>query len=154
MSQKPSIFTGVQRDKLIVALNMHDITAKLNLAMRVRKVTFTLDYTKDHYPRFYMQSMSGPKQLVMLLDPRKHRCFITPPTDRDLFLAFYDITERLEKIGGRLSLTGKKPPQGPRICLLQVYVDGASTIALTLMDAKKGQVKTDTSFQLPDGTMP
>jgi len=152
--KKPSIFCGVQRDKLIVALQMHDITAKLNLAMRVRKVTFTLDYAKDHFPRLYMQSMSGPTQQVMQLDQRRHRCFITPPMNRDLFLAFYDMTERLEKLGGRLSLSGDKPVNGPRRCMFQVYVDGASTIALTLMSAKKGQVKTDTSFQLPDGSTP
>lgn len=152
--KKPAIFSGIQRDKLIVALQMHDITFKLNLAMRVRKVTFTIDYAQDHFPRLYMQSMNSPKQVVMQLDQRKHRCFITPPTDRDLFYAFYDITERLEKLGGRLSLTGDKPKQGPMRCLLQVYVDGATRIALTLMETTKGKIKSDTSFQLPDGTTP
>ena len=144
--KKPSIFTGVQRDKLIVALQMHDITAKLNLAMKVRKVIFTLDYVQDHFPRLYMEALGTPKQLIMTLDPRKHRCFITPPTDRALFYTFLDITERLEKLGGRLSLTGDKPKQGPRRCMLQVYVDGSSTIALTLMGINKGQIKTDTAF--------
>ena len=154
MSQKPSAFTGIQRDKLIVALQMHDITAKLNLAMRVRRVVFTLDYAQDHFPRLYMQQMDGLRQQIMQLDQRKHRCFITPPTDRDLFYTFLDITERLEKLGGRLSLTGDRPKQGPMRALLQVYVDGASRIALTLMDTSKGKRKSDTSFQLPDGTTP
>lgn len=153
MSQK-SLFVGLQRDKLIVALQMHDITAKINLAMRVRGITFTLDYAEDHFPRLYIQMRTGPKQLLMRLDPRTHRCYIIPPMDRDLFLAFYDITERLEKLGGRLSLTGDRPKQGPMRALLQVYVDGASRIALTLMDTSKGKRKSDTSFQLPDGTTP
>lgn len=152
--KKPAFFTNLQRDKLIVALQMHDITAKLNLAMRVRRMVFTLDYAQDHFPRLYMQSMTSPKELIMTLDQRKHRCYITPPKDRDLFYAFYDITERLEKLGGRLSLTGDKPKQGPMRALLQVYVDGAATIALTLMETTKGKINSDTSFQLPDGTTP
>lgn len=154
MKKKAPPIAGEQRDKLIIALQMEDLVGGINLAMRVRKLTFTLDYSQDPFPRLYMQMPDGPKQQIMKLDPQKHCCFISPPSNRELFFAFNDITERLYKLGGRLSLTGDRPKQGPRRALLQVYVDGATKIALTLMDTTKGHRKTDTSFQLPDGSTP
>lgn len=153
MSQKKPI-AGALRDKLIIALQMQDLVGQLNLAMRVRKISFTLDYSIDHSPRLYMQMPGVPAQLVMWLDVRKHCCYIQPPSNRELFVAFADITERLYKQGGRLSLTGDKPKEGPRRCKFQIYVDGADKIALTLVDVTKGKRATETSFQLPDGTTP
>jgi len=153
-SKKPPPIVGAQRDKLIVALLMQDMLAAINLAMRVRKLKFTLDYSDDHFARLYLEAPDIPPERIMLLDPRKHCCFITAPRNRELFFATVDIIERLEKLGGKLSLTGDRPKQGPRRALLQVYVDGATKIALTLMDVHKGKVKHDTSFQLPDGTTP
>lgn len=147
-------FNPIQREKLLIALQMHDMVAALNLAMRVRKLSFILDYSEDHFARLYMQRPGEGRQQIMLLDQRKHACYITPPSDRDLFFAFTDITERLHKLGGRLSLTGDKPRQGPKRAVLQVYVDGATKIALTLLDTTKGKKKTDTAFQLPDGSTP
>lgn len=152
MSQKKIV--GELRDKLIIALQMEDIVGGINLAMRVRKLSFTLDYSVDHFPRLYMQLPDGPRQQIMKLDVRKHCCYISPPSDRELFFAFNDIHERLRKLGGRLSLTGDRPKQGPRRVVLQVYVEGATKIALTLMDTFKGRSKTETTFQLPDGTTP
>ena len=153
MSAKKPL-AGELRDKLIIALQMQDIVGGINLAMRVRKLSFTIDYSVDHFPRLYMQMPGIPSQQIMRLDPRKHCCFIAPPSNRELFFAFNDIHERLQKLGGRLCLRGDKPLQGPRRCLLQVHVDGATKIALTLMDATKGKKKTDSSFQLPDGSTP
>jgi hypothetical protein len=152
VSQKKIV--GELRDKLIIALQMEDIVGGINLAMRVRKLSFTLDYSVDHFPRLYMQLPDGPRQQIMKLDVRKHCCYISPPSDRELFFAFNDIHERLRKLGGRLSLTGDRPKQGPRRVVLQVYVEGATKIALTLMDTFKGRSKTETAFQLPDGTTP
>ena len=152
--KKATPITGIYRDKLIIALQMEDIIAGINLAMRVRKLSLTLDYSTDHFPRLYIEMPNTPKQLIMKLDPQKHCCYMSLPRDRDLFFAFNDIQERLGKLGGRLSLTGDRPKQGPRRALLQVYVEGATQIALTLMDATKGNVTVDTSFQLPDGTTP
>jgi hypothetical protein len=152
VSQKKIV--GELRDKLIIALQMEDIVGGINLAMRVRKLSFTLDYSVDHFPRLYMQLPDGPRQQIMKLDVRKHCCYISPPSDRELFFAFNDIHERLRKLGGRLSLTGDRPKQGPRRVVLQVYVEGATKIALTLMDTFKGRSKTETTFQLPDGTTP
>ena len=154
MKKKAPPIAGAQRDKLIIALQMEDLVGAINLAMRVRKLSFTIDYTQDHSPRLYMQMPDGPIQQIMKLDVRKHCCYISPPSNRELFFAFADITERLHKMGGRLSLTGDRPTQGPRRALLQVYVDGARKIALTLMDTTKGHRKTEFSFQLPDGSTP
>lgn len=152
MSQKK--IAGPLRDKLIIALQMHEIVGAINLAMRVRKLSFTLDYSIDHSPRLYMAMPGIPPQQIMWLDVRKHCCYIQPPRNRELFVAFADITERLHKLGARLSLSGAKPPNGPKRCAFQVYVDGADKIALTLSAATKGHKITDTSFQLPDGTTP
>ena len=152
--KKPAPIVGLQREKLLVALQMHDMVGAINLAMRVRKLRFTLDYIKDHFPRLWVEMPGCEPEVFMTLDPRKHACYITPPRQKDLFFAMTDMTERLHKLGGRMSLTGDKPAHGPRRALLQIYVDGAKTIALTLADTTKGHSVTDTDFQLPDGTIP
>lgn len=152
-SKRPAI-AGLQREKLILALQMHEIVGGINLAMRVRKISFTLDYSEDHYARLFMDMPDIPRERIMLLDQRKHCCYIAPPTNRELFFGFNDIHERLHKIGGRLSLSGDRPRQGPMRCLLQVYVDGTTKMGLTLMDTTKGKKNTQTSFELPDGTTP
>lgn len=154
MSKKKSPIVGIQREKLIIALQMHEMVGALNLAMRVRKLTFELDYSRDHFPRLCVSMPDVPAEQFMLLDQRKHYCWITPPRNHELFVAMSDISERLHKLGGRMSLTGDKPKHGPKRALLQIYVDGTSKIALTLMDTTKGHCKSDTSFQLPDGTTP
>ena len=151
---KPTLFSGTQRDKLIIALQMNELVGALNLALRVRKATLEIDYTIDHSPRLFLARPGIEREQIMQLDVRKHACYITPPRNRELLVLFADITERLHKIGGRLSLTGDKPRQGPRRCLLQIYVDGARTIALTLMETTKGKRIIDKSFELPDGTTP
>lgn len=152
--KKPAPIIGMQREKLIVALQMPEILGALNLAMRVRKISFILDYSEDHFARLYMETPGIPKQQIMLLDQRKHCCYISPPGHRELFTAFIDISDRLAKLGARISLTGDKPREGPRRCLLQAYVDGANKMGLTLMETTKGKKLIDTSFQLPDGTTP
>lgn len=145
---------GQQREKLLIALQMEEITAAINTALRIRKVTVELDYSEDHFPRLYL-SMPGVARIPwMKLDPRKHACYVQPPGHPDLFAVAIDLQERLRKYGARLALTGDKPRHGPRRCLLQVYVDGARTIALTLMDTTRGKRASDTAFQLPDGTTP
>lgn len=154
MKKKARPIVGTQREKLLLALSMDELVASLNLAMRVRKITLTLDYSLDPFPRLFIEMPGIEKQLIMLLDQRKHCCYITPPSNRELFFAFNDITTRLHKAGGRLSLTGDRPKQGPMRALLQIYVDGATNIALTLMDTTKGKKISDTNFQLPDGTTP
>ena len=154
MKKKSTPIVGKQREKLIIALQMSEIVGALNLAMRVRKISFTLDYSEDHFARLYMEMPDIPKQQIMLLEQRKHCCYISPPSHRELFTAFIDISDRLAKQGGRISLTGDKPRQGPRRCLLQVYVDGANKMGLTLMETTKGKKLVDTSFALPDGTVP
>lgn len=151
---KKTPIVGLQREKLILALQMHEIVGGINLAMRVRKVSFTLDYATDPFPRLFMEMPGIEKQKIMLLDQRKHCCYISPPNNRELFFAFNDIHMRLHKMGGRLSLTGDRPKQGPMRVLLQVYVDGTNKMGLTLMETFKGKSKVDTSFQLPDGTTP
>lgn len=152
--KKPTPIIGAQREKLIVALQMADILGAINLAMRVRKVSFTLDYSEDHFARLYMEMPDISREQIMLLDQRKHCCYVSPPSNKELFFAFNDIHERLRKLGSRISLTGEKPRQGPMRCLLQVYVDGASKMGLTLMETTKGNYLKDTDFQLPDGTTP
>ena len=152
--KKKAPIVGLQREKLILALQMHDIVGGINLAMRVRRVSFTLDYATDPFPRLFMEMPGIEREKIMLLDQRKHCCYISPPANRELFFAFNDIHERLHKLGGRLSLTGDRPKQGPMRVLLQVYVDGINRMGLTLMDTFKGKSKVDTSFELPDGTVP
>lgn len=146
--------TPLQRDKLIVALQAEEMVAAINLALRTRHATLEIDYTQDMFPRLYLERPGIKAECIMKLDPRKHCCYIIPPTNRELFVIFADITERLYKLGGRLSLTGVRPKEGPRRCLLQVYVDGATQIALTLLKTTKGHRKKDHVFQLPDGTTP
>jgi hypothetical protein len=152
--KKPKPFVGQQKDKLIIALQMHELVGSLNLALRVRRASLEIDYTLDHKPRLFIARPGVEREKIMDLDVRKHICYITSPRNLELFAIFADITERLHKIGGHLSLTGDKPLQGPRRCMLQIYVDGARDIALTLMETTKGRRIIDTSFQLPDGTTP
>lgn len=152
--KKPKPFVGQQKDKLIIALQMNELVGGLNLALRVRRASLEIDYTLDHKPRLFIARPGVEREKIMELDVRKHICYIMFPKNPELLALFGDITERLHKIGGRLSLTGDKPLQGPRRCMLQIYVDGARGIALTLMEATKGRRTIDTSFQLPDGTTP
>lgn len=154
MKSKKSAIVGAQRDRLIIALEMQDLVGALNLAMRVRKLQFTLDYATDHFPRLMVSMPNVAPEQFMLLDQRKHCCYINVPRNRELFFAVTDIVERLSKHSGRLTLTGDRPRQGPMRALLQIHVEGATKTALTLMDTTKGKVATDTSFQLPDGTTP
>ena len=151
MTNKP--FTGLHREKLIIALQMHDIVGAINLAMRVRKAFFILDYS-EVFPKLLLGMPGLELETIMRLDPRKHCCYISMPRQRELFFLMTDIHERLIKLEGRLSLTGDKPRQGPKRCLLQVYVAGADKIALTLMETTKGKTKTDVAFQTPDGETP
>ena len=152
--KKAAPFIGAQREKLIIALSAQDLVGGINLAMRVRKMTFTLNYSTDHFARLFVALYDGKPEQFMLLDQRKHCCYITSPRNRELLVAMQDITNRLHNFGGRLSLTGDKPRTGPKRAMLQVYVDGAEKIALTLMSTTKGKTVSDTSFQLPDGTTP
>ena len=153
-SKKPPGIIGIQREKLIIALQMDELVGALNLALKTRHASLEIDYTQDHFPRLYLARPGIERQQIMLLDTRKRAYYITPPSNRELFFIFVDITERLRKLGGHLALTSNKPKQGPRRCALQIYVDGARTVALTLMDTTKGKRKLETSFQLPDGTTP
>lgn len=153
-TDKHKPIAGKQREKLIIALQMEEMVAAINTVMRVRKLSFELDYTRDHFPRLCVSMPGCTPEQFMLLDQRKHACYITPPKQRDLFLGIADMTERLYKLGGRLSLTGGKQKHGPMKVSLQIYVDGTSSIALSLMRTTKGNTVTDTSFQLPDGTTP
>lgn len=154
MTQKTLPFTGVQKDKFILALVVNDVTSAINTALRIRKATFTLDYSEDHFARLYVSMPGINKEMVLRLDQRKHICYVTFPKNRSLFAVMQDISERLAKLGASLNLTGDRPKQGPARAVLQVYVQGADKIAISLMDVFKGKKKSDTAFQLPDGTTP
>lgn len=152
--KKKAPIVGIQREKLILALETHDIVSGINLAMKVRRVSLTLDYATDPFPRLFMEMPGVERERIMLLDQRKHCCYISPPSNRELFFAFNDIHRRLHKLGGRLSLTGDRPKQGPMRVRLQAYIDGTNKVGLTLMETFKGKSKVDTSFELPDGSVP
>lgn len=151
---KKSPITGHYRDKLLVALDMPELLGAVNAAMRVRRAELTLDYACDHHPRLLLSRPGVEAERIMVLDTRKHLCYISPPTNQELLAIFLDIMERLAKLNARMRLTGTRPKQGPRRAALQIHVDGANTIAITLMDVLKGKRNKDTSFQLPDGTTP
>lgn len=145
---------GLQKDKLIVALTTEDAVAAINLALRVRRATLTLDYPKDQNPRVMLEMPGVEPESIFQYDYRKRCCYVVPPTNRELFFLMLDIQERLEKIGCQLRLGGEKTRSGARRAILQVLVVGSRQIGLTLMDARRGHRTTRSSFQLPDGTTP
>lgn len=144
---------GAQRDRLIVGLTMGDALAAINLAMRVRKLTFTLDFT-DHIAKLFVSMPGVPREGVMVVSPRNKVCYRVNPGNRELFVAIADLHDRLAKLESGLILTAFKEPGKKPESRLQMRVGGARTIALTLMDCVKGHIKHDTSFQMPDGTTP
>lgn len=145
---------GLQKDKLIIALSLPEIVADINLAMKVRKLSFILDHTDKHSPKLLVEMPGVPAQAIMQFDYRKRCCYQFPPSNRELFFAVNDIKDRLDKHDARLALGGNKTHTGARRCALQVSVAGANQVALTLMEAVRGQRTVDTDFQLPDGTTP
>lgn len=147
-------FTGIQKDKLIIALSLSEIVAAINLAMRVRKLSLILDHTDKHSPKLLVEMPGIPAQVIMQYDYRKRCCYQIPPSNHELFFAVNDIKDRLDKFDAKLALGGNRSHTGARRCVLQVTVEGASQVGVTLMEAVRGQRTVDTSFQLPDGTTP
>lgn len=153
LHKKDLRIVGVQRDKLIVGLTMDDAVAAINLAMRVRKITFTLDFT-DVVARLHVGMPGVISENIMVVNPRSKVCHRVHPVHPDLRAAIDDMHVRLSKLEAGMILTAFKEPGKKPESRLQLRVGGARTIALTLMDCIKGHRKTDTSFQLPDGSTP
>ena len=144
----------IQRSKLVIALQMDDIVSNINTALRTRKATLTLDYSEDHSPRLFLARPGVSREMIMLLNTRKHAYYTLPPTNNELHAIYTDLRTRLNKLDAYLALTEKRPKAGPRIAALQVQVFGVGHTALTLSSTAKGTSKVEHIFTLPDGTIP
>lgn len=154
MAKKIKPIVGEQKDRLIVALTMHDAVAAINLAMRVRKLRFTIDFSQGATAKLYVSMPGVEPEGVMVVNPRSKVCYRVDPINFELRAAIQDMHNRLAKLQSGLILVAFKEPNKKPEARLQLRVGGARTIALTLMDCVKGELKIDSSFQLPDGTTP
>lgn len=146
---------GIQKDKLIVALQMEDAVRAINTAMRARKMKFTLDFAeKDHLARLYAEMPGIEREGIMVVNPKTKFCVRVNAAHPDLAAALNDINIRLQSFEAGYVLAADKPPNKKRHAALQLHFRGARKIVLTLMSANEGQVKSDTEFKLPDGTVP
>jgi hypothetical protein len=141
------------RDKLIVGLQVHEIVDAINIVLKARGLTLHLDYTTV-FPKLQI-SRNGEKPVTWLeVNPKIQKCFVRLLPGLELQSAVNDLLERLGKAEARLALTTQKRRDGRKECRLQVYVDGASTIALTLLTARKGQHIIDRTFTVPGAIKP
>lgn len=144
----------INRDKLILSLLVRDITAAVNQAMRVRRVSLRLDYT-DIIPRLYAVSpLADTKEVYMLADPRRK---VTTMRDMksDALAAFQrDIQMRLAKMDAYLLFVSEKAFNKKPSCKLQVHVRGVRNMVLTLAETTRDSVIEEFDFQTPDGETP
>lgn len=146
---------SANRDKLLVALLVNDLVGALNLAMRVRKVTLTVDYTaKDHRLRLRAAMPDVPAETWMVTDTRAKLALSGRLLNPHLQLFANDVKERLAALGGALVLVGCKPRTGKPVAKLQLIVEGSQSTALTLCRVPAGRQLTCEHFTTPDGQIP
>lgn len=138
------------RDKLIVALSIGDLITELNQAMKVRKITLSIDYTqKDHLIRLVAAMPGASAETWMITNTRTKVCAQLAAQDPHLQLFFTDAKERLSKMGGALVLVGQKRHLGPAVAKLQLCVEGSENTAVTLHKTIKGKVSPALTHFLP-----
>lgn len=143
------------RDTLIVALSSHDMIAALNAAMRVRKITLTLDYThKDHLLRLYVEMPGSPRETWMITNTRTKRCVHCEVVNPHLQLFINDATERLAALSGALFLVGGRHQRSAPMAKLQLIVEGSDKVAVTVAEVSRGKSATCHYFITPNGVIP
>ena len=148
-------FSRRQTDTMIVALLVDDLIGAINQAMRVRKITLTLDYShKDHRPRLYVARPGVDKEVWMLTNTRTKVCAYCQLASPDLQLFTADVTERLAKLDAELCLTGGIRQRSAPEAKLQLTVVGALNTALTLARVRPGAVMLCEHFITPEGNVP
>lgn len=150
-----SDMTPLQRERLIIGLQMEDSLRAINTAMRVRKLSFTLDFThKDHLARLYVEMPGVPREGMMVVNWRTKYMFRVPSMHRDLAAGLNDINERLQAFDAAYLLAADKPPNQKPQAALQLHFKGARRQVMTLMKCNRGQSLTSHHFTMPDGTVP
>lgn len=147
--KKAKPIVGLQREKLLVGLQMYDIVDGLNRAMQARKLEVRLDYTHP-FPYLDVRMPGTAWERWMTLNHRTKTCLVTAPYNPDLRAAVVDMHTRMTDLDCSLSLTADSPRNKKKRALFQVYVGGARTIALTLLDVNRGESKIDRIFETPD----
>lgn len=142
----------INMDKMAIKLLEDDIVAAVNQAMRVRKITITIDYThKDRLPRAFLSMPGVEKTGWMISSPRTRVCNAVIPAHPDLLAFLMDLESRLRKLDARITMRAKKPPNQKAIAKLQVEVNGVQRVVLTLTDVVDGGIKHKTHFLTTDG---
>lgn len=142
-------FTKDQRERLIIALLLEDALDILNGAIKKYGLSFLLDYGHDHSPRLFVHAGHYTPEQILYLDPRKHCCFISVPKIRLHQEAYLGMVRQLGESGVTMRLVNTQIPNGPRIAKLQLLFKGAGSNAITLMEVRKGNSLTETSFEMP-----
>ena len=145
----------IEKDKLIVALQMDECLNAINTTMRVRGITLRLDYAgADHLARLWVSRPGVEEQGWMVTNPRKKNTFWIYPAHPDLRAFVEDVMERLRKLDATMVIAAEKPYNKKPIAKLQIQFAGAKRIVLTLVDVEKGKSKKDVGFLTPDGRAP
>lgn len=134
-----------QADLLLMHLVKEDIVPAVNIPLKVRRASLTVDYT-THIPSLSIAMPGVEPQQWMWCDTRKNVTFLRAPSDPQLALITQDIMDRLGKHDAFLKLGTTKNKNHKLIAKLQIFVRGSNKIALTLFDTPKGTKKTDTEF--------
>lgn len=144
----------VQREKLLFALQLHDMVGGINYLLTKHKGWLRIDYTDSVVPKLMLDVEGLAQECLGFLDTRRRIYYKRALLNPHLAQVWSEIQDMLTEYDAVLTLTSKQPKQGKRLALLQVQISHASAVSLTLMGVAKGKSISDNVFQLPDGETP
>lgn len=140
--------TPLTRDKLVVVLMLEDVVNQLNLALKARKASLTLDYTGPQ-PRTVITMPGSKPHVWFVADRRTKKSMGFRPADPDLRALTDDITHRLSKHDAQLGMGITRLRDQRYMCKLMVFFKDSERIVISLMHAIKNQSSTQNHFLVP-----
>jgi len=136
-------------DKVDMFLNTPDFIDAWNIAIRVRKGSFAIDYT-THVPRLYVMAKGVEPEIWQQINTRRKAIYRKRPESLTLGLLIDDIQSRLAKLGARLEFVWMQNAQQQKFAKLQIRSQYSKTYVATLAEVKRGQRKAFGEFELTD----
>lgn len=139
------------RDRLILGLTIHDLIGYINELMRKYNLKFKLSYYHYTYYEAVLSVSSGDGMFheVMRANPRNHSFWWSAAFDTNIEACMIELRKFLADNSASLRLACNKRKDGVPMAKLQIYVEGSTFTALTLMEVRKKTFKTYTKFDLP-----
>lgn len=143
------------RDRLILGLMIHELIGGINALMKKYELRFKLSYyNHTHYEAVLSVSNgNGIFREVMRANPRGHTFWWSVVAyDQEIEACMRELRQFLADNSASLRLACNKRKDGVPVAKLQIYVEGATLTAITLMEVSKRTSVIDTSFELPGET--